>query len=118
MSQTFLKKLNFLIQNITFTSYPGARDSLKDISELSCRSNICPEFFYQLSQICQNIQSLDISFEKDISNGLEDLISSQKNLKKLHIFQSYDCENSKYIITLLEKIPNTLIELDIYGGYH
>src|SRR5207247_835669 len=44
-----------LTQNTTFISYPGARDCLKDLSELHCYSDICPEFFYQLFQICHNI---------------------------------------------------------------
>jgi len=50
MSQiTSLRKLEFtdmsLKQHTTFISYPGARDCLKDLSELSCFSNVCPEFF-------------------------------------------------------------------------
>ena len=68
MSQvTSLRQLTFygidLVQDTshkTLTSYPGARDCLKDLSELYCYSDICPEFFYQLSQICHNISLLDI----------------------------------------------------------
>src|SRR5205823_12560807 len=50
-------ELSLLRQNITFTSYPGARDCLKDLSELYCHSDIRPEYFYQLSQICNTIQT-------------------------------------------------------------
>src|SRR5436190_9936339 len=46
--------------DITFTIFPGAKDSLKNLSELKCSSNVCPEFFYQLSQVCHNIQKLYI----------------------------------------------------------
>ena len=60
ISQTSLRKLTFdLSLNIPkFTSFPGAKDCLKNLSELCCDSNIHPEFFYQLSQICHNLQSL------------------------------------------------------------
>jgi len=87
-----------LIQNATFTSYPGARACLKDLSELYRGSDICPEFFYQLSKICHNIQVLRVTYQKVISNGLADLISTQQNLKYLCIFQFYDCENLRYDI--------------------
>ncbi|PKC63261.1 hypothetical protein RhiirA1_464017 [Rhizophagus irregularis] len=108
-----------LSPNITFTSYIGARDCLKDLSELYCYSNICPQFFYQLSEICHNIQLFDITFKNVISNGLTDLISVQQNLKNLQIFQSYDCNDlTTDIITSFKKISNTVIILYIYGGEH
>src|SRR6266542_2827229 len=50
---------------------------MKEISVLTCYSNIPSEFFYQLAQLCHNIQSLCITFEIQISNGLKDLTSSQ-----------------------------------------
>ncbi|RIA83604.1 hypothetical protein C1645_833540 [Glomus cerebriforme] len=123
MSQmSSLKKLEFFNlssrSNIVFISYPGASECLKDLSELYCYSDIRPEFFYQLSQICHHIQSLDILFKRIITNGLTNLISVQKNLKNLHIFQSYDCEDIRDIITSLTKIPNTLIKLNLFGGQH
>jgi hypothetical protein len=106
-------------QNITFISYPGARDCLEHLSKLRCRSDVYPEFFYQLSQMCHNIQSLIISFKKDISNGLIDLISAQKNLKYLSLSQSYNgCKDLKDIITSITKFPNSLIRLNLDGGSH
>src|SRR5581483_4010931 len=57
MDQTSLKRLNFFpYQNINFTVYPGAKDCLKNLSELCCNSNVSYEFFYNLSHICHNIQ--------------------------------------------------------------
>ncbi|RIA80896.1 hypothetical protein C1645_837877 [Glomus cerebriforme] len=114
-----LKKINFYwhIPNIIFTSYPGAKDCLKDLLELHCNSNIYSEILYQLSQICNNIQSIIIEFEEIISNGLKELISVQQNLKYLSISQSYDCEGMKDIIPSLNKLSNTLIKLNLYGGY-
>jgi len=121
MKVTSLRTLEFrycvlIKQNATFISYSGAKDCLKNLSELYCNSNICPEIFYQLSQICQNIQSLGIAYEKDISNGLADLISAQQNLKYFNIIKIYDCKNLTNMITLLKKIPNNLVKLDIHGG--
>src|SRR6266498_3544595 len=87
MNQTSLKRLDYSsISNYTtylpFTTYPGAMDCLRNLSEFKCNSDdLSSEFFYQLSQICHNIQSLTITFEKVISNGLADLISVQRNLK-------------------------------------
>ncbi len=60
-------------------------DCMKDLSVLTCYSNIPSEFFYQLAQLCHNIQSLCITFEIRISNGLKDLTSSQNNLKHLSL---------------------------------
>ena len=76
MSQTSLRELTFdLLLNIpNFTSFPGAKDCLKNLSELYCSSDIYPEFFYQLSQLCCNIQLLNITFVKAISNGLSNLM--------------------------------------------
>src|SRR5205085_2932308 len=75
---------------------------------------IYPEFFYQLSQICHNIQSLKIRFEEVISNGLSDLIFIQKNLKYLELSQFCDEGLSKDFtdtIPSLTKHSNTLIKL-------
>src|SRR5436190_2236261 len=89
-----LKTLSFFQNHlVTFTTYPGAEDCLKNLSKLSCYSNNCPEFFYQLSQICHNIQTLYIEFRDVVSNGLTDLISVQKNLKHLDLSQYIYCKN-------------------------
>src|ERR1044072_7953208 len=91
-----LKKLVFCwssLNNIPkFTSFPGANDCLKDLSELQCYSENDPELLYQLSQICRNLQSLRIEFTKVISNGLADLVSVQRNLKHLDLSHWYVCE--------------------------
>ena len=85
-----LTYFNFLhyINYISFTCFPGARNCLKDLTQLHCSSNIGveSEFLYHLSQMCHKIQSLNITFEHDIQNGLTDLISVQKNLKNLNRF--------------------------------
>ena len=67
-------------------------------------------FFYQLSQICHNIQLLDISFYGVISDGLADLISVQQNLKLLRLDNCLTTD----ITNSLAKLPNTLIELKLY----
>ena len=65
---------------------------MTDLSVLTCDSEIRPEFFYRLAQLCHNIQSLCIIFEIRISNVLKDLISAQINLKHLtlQVRENYD----------------------------
>jgi hypothetical protein len=117
MSQiTSLKELHISEDlNVILTSYSGAKECLRNLSELHCSSNISPNIFYQLSQICHNITTLNIMFKKYTSNGLTDLISIQKNLKYLGITQIYDCYDLSYIIPSLTEIlsDNTLIKLCI-----
>src|SRR6266480_3262915 len=88
-----LKKIEFYNSlNIpNFTLFPEAKHCLKNLTELYCYSDIYPEFFSQLSQICCNIQLLSLYFGKVISNGLADLTSIQQNLKYLNMY-FYDCE--------------------------
>src|ERR1051325_1163878 len=79
INQTSLKELTFpsypLLNIPNFTSFPGVKDCLENLSKLCCDSDIYPAFFYQLSQVCHNLQSLSITFDNVISNGLADLIS-------------------------------------------
>src|SRR2546425_7717636 len=74
-----------ILRNSSFTYLPGTKDCLRDLSGLCCSSNIRSEFFYQLSQICHNLQTLTIKFVSDVSNELKELISSQNNLKNLYL---------------------------------
>ncbi|GBB98782.1 hypothetical protein RclHR1_03320008 [Rhizophagus clarus] len=119
MSQiTSLKELYFLeVSNANLISYSGAKDCLSNISELHCNSNISPDFFYQLSQICHNISTLNIMFIEDTSIGLKELISVQRNLKHFGITQ-YDCKDLSYIIPSLKEnlSDNTLIKLRLNTG--
>jgi hypothetical protein len=95
MSQTSLRELTFssypplIIPK--FTSFPGAKDCLKNLSELCCDTDHYPEFFYQLSQICHNLQSLTIKFKSNVSSELKELIFSQNNLKSLK-YKRYNIE--------------------------
>src|SRR5205085_2737833 len=87
-----LKKLIILTTcNITFTSFPGARDCLTDLSELELHqtSYVHSEFFYELSQICHNLQSLTICIGNNVSNGLKELVSSHNNSKFLNLSVQY-----------------------------
>ncbi|GBB83135.1 hypothetical protein RclHR1_00010017 [Rhizophagus clarus] len=119
---TSLKKLSYRTcvidhrKNITFTNFPGSRECLTDLSELSSDSDIHSEFFYQLSQICHNIQSINIIFEKSISHGLKKLIISQNNLKYLSLCQNHNSIGWTDIIPSLTKHSNTLIRLKISGN--
>src|SRR5581483_6927719 len=101
--------------NTTFSLYPGAKECLTNLSKLSCRSDIYSEFFYQLSQMCNNIRSLKIRITDVISNGLADLISVQKNLKYLDIIgrNTIPDENLLRITHSLTKHSNTIIKLNL-----
>jgi hypothetical protein len=95
-----------------FIYTPGAKICLSNLTELWCRSDICSDFFYQMSQICHNIQSLTIKFICSISDGLTDLICSQNNLKNVSLEKADD--EVKAIIpslTSLTKFSLTLTEL-------
>ncbi|RIA79560.1 hypothetical protein C1645_840412 [Glomus cerebriforme] len=110
-----LKKLTFLqYSDINFDFYPGAKDCLKNLSELSCNSNISSEIFYQLSQICQNILSLTLFYTEIVSKGLKDLISAQKNLKYLTINYNAGGRSLDDLIPLFTN-PNNLSKLCFYG---
>jgi len=55
---------------------------MRDLSELRCSSNLSSDFYCQLSQTCQNLQSIYIEFQdNNVSNELKELISLQNNLK-------------------------------------
>jgi hypothetical protein len=117
-----LKSLVFLsFSDITLSLYPGAKDCLKNLTELRCSSDISTELLYQLSQICCNIQSFTLEFERTISNGIADLISAQRNLKCFEMSLYYDLTANRLtniIPTLMTKLPNTLTKLSLYGGYN
>jgi hypothetical protein len=118
---TSLKKLSYYTNNsktvnLSFLRYPGAKDCLRNLSKLSCNSNVKPAFFYKLSQICHNIQSLTIEFKSSISAGLKDLISSQNSLKYLSLSQTYGIIDFTVIVPSLLKHSNSLIKLKIYGS--
>ncbi|RIA80895.1 hypothetical protein C1645_865948 [Glomus cerebriforme] len=118
MSQiTSLKELKFMqFSSINFTLYPGSKDCLKNLSKLNCSSNDSHEIFYQLSHFCHNLSSLKITIGNDISNGLIDLISVQKNLKDLGIIHLYDCDKDiiSTLSSLSTNLPDTLIKLQLY----
>ncbi|GBB84824.1 hypothetical protein RclHR1_01140013 [Rhizophagus clarus] len=94
--------------------YPEARDCLKNLSELHCGSCISSEIFYQLSQLCQNILLLDINHDSHSGtlDGLAHLISVQRNLKHFILIQYFNNLN-KNITSLITKLPNTLIKLNL-----
>ncbi len=110
-----LKLLDYVktVPKIPFTYFPGAKNCLTDLSTFNCDSDIYSEFFFQLSQLCHNIQSLTIKFVNQVSNGLKELISSQNNLKYLTL-SAYEDEDWGNVIPALKRHHNTLISLRIY----
>ena len=102
--------INISYHNISFTYFSGARDCLTDLLALGCSSNAHSEFFYQLSQVCHNLQSLTISFDYYVEDGLKELISSQNNLKNLSL-TAHKGRNWADVIPALNKHSNTLTKL-------
>jgi hypothetical protein len=108
--------------NISFPNVPEARD----LSELCCSSNLSSDFFYQLSQICHNLQSISILFDEDDDdddddvlnelNELKVLIFSQNNLKYLTL-SAFGCNSWEYIIPAIIKHSHTITKLRLYGEY-
>ncbi|RIA99345.1 hypothetical protein C1645_811584 [Glomus cerebriforme] len=101
------------------------KDCLKNLSELFCSSDSF-EFLYRLSGICQNILSLNLSLDDDgicqkilsllgldddVSEGLTNLISAQKNLKVLRITYYSEESLGKIINSFIN--PNNLIQLSL-----
>ncbi|CAB4393063.1 unnamed protein product [Rhizophagus irregularis] len=76
----YYNKLYTKYNVLDFINFPGANDCLKNLSKLICYSYINSEFFFQLSKICHNINSLVIKFEITVSVGIKDLIYYQNNL--------------------------------------
>ncbi|PKC66954.1 hypothetical protein RhiirA1_459021 [Rhizophagus irregularis] len=126
--QMFIKEISslrnlifFPFPYITFSFsllYPEAKDCLKNLSELRCGSDISAGFFYQLSQICFNIQSLTIEFKRIISNGISDMISVQRNLKCFDIILYDNYSMANIMFSLMSKVPKTLIKLVIYSNVY
>ncbi|GBC42525.2 hypothetical protein GLOIN_2v1784405 [Rhizophagus irregularis DAOM 181602=DAOM 197198] len=121
---TSLKSLDYsfcIDSNVEFIYSPGTKICLKDLVELRCDTNISPEFFSQLSQICHHIQSLIIFFlysnkyhKINIPDGLTDLISSQNNLKSLEL--KNDC-NEKIIRVLTPSLVKSSLTITNIGLY-
>ncbi|CAG8645799.1 10357_t:CDS:1, partial [Funneliformis caledonium] len=105
--------------NVNFINYHGAKDCLRHLSVLKCGSEVNSEFFLQMSKFCNNIQSISLKFEFEISNGLSEFISSQKNLKSISIINNVNWSNWKVILPSLSKHADTLTEMKIkgYGFY-
>ncbi|GBC10274.1 hypothetical protein RclHR1_00950011 [Rhizophagus clarus] len=113
-----LKKLVLLPYEDTIPNFIlnlEAKDCLKNLSELRCDSNISPEIFYQLSQMCHNISLLHLHwYYPYFTDGLTDLISVQRNLKHFVMTQD-DCNIGNTSLSLITKLPNTLIKLNLYN---
>ncbi|CAG8634527.1 12526_t:CDS:2 [Funneliformis caledonium] len=106
------------VPKVIFSYLPGAKNCLKDLRVFKCNSNICSEFFYQLSRICHNIQFLDIELESEITNGLIVFLSAQQNLKYLKLKNNLVDLDWTAIIPSLIKHTYTLTKFNLCGeGY-
>ncbi|CAG8609168.1 9979_t:CDS:1 [Funneliformis mosseae] len=116
MNQTSLKHLCFFTRknlNLPCFNYPGEDDCLRDLTELKCGSDLYPDIFYKLSQLCHNLRSLKIIFGNSVSNGLSELVSVQKHIKCLELNFCDLWANKSQPFT---NFPNTLTKLCISQG--
>jgi hypothetical protein len=105
-------------KDIKFDQFPGAKRCLNNLTEFNCSSDIESGIFYQISRICHNIQILNIKFGNDTSNGLAELISSQKNIKSVTLQNYYTTtDNGREVIDTLKKFSTTLIKLKIRKSF-
>ncbi|RIA91597.1 hypothetical protein C1645_821825 [Glomus cerebriforme] len=89
-------------------------DCLIDLSELYCSSELPSEFFYQLSQKCHNLLSLNLRIlTMNFDIELKKLISLQNNLKNLIL--KVDKGDWADIIPILIKHSNTFTKLHLHG---
>ncbi|CAG8601256.1 5572_t:CDS:1 [Funneliformis mosseae] len=102
---------------VHFAYFPGAINCLKFLQVFICSSDLYSEFYYQLSQVCQQIQSLTIRFKAIFSNGLKDLIYLQNNLEFLTLTHSDGWTNATDISPLFTKHSNNLTKLEIRGDF-
>jgi hypothetical protein len=98
----------YRLNHFSFTYFPGARN----LSELYCKSNLPSNFFYQLSQVCNSLQSISIEFGVSVSNELKELISLQNNLKNITLIL-FEAKFAS-IIPFLTKNSNTITKLHIF----
>ncbi|GBB91479.1 hypothetical protein RclHR1_01880010 [Rhizophagus clarus] len=117
---TSLKKLDISpcddLPIMTFTSFPGAKNCLRNITELQCYSSINSEFFYHLTQYCHYIQSLSVEFRDNIiSNELKEfLFSIQNNLKYFNIIQANKSPDlTELVSSFTPKLYNTVYEFHL-----
>ena len=83
MNQTSLKTLDRYvyesdyIRNVSCLTYLGAMNCLRNLSELRCGSELPVGFLRWLSEYCHHLQTLRITIQHVISDGLSELISVQ-----------------------------------------
>ncbi|PKC73082.1 hypothetical protein RhiirA1_451554 [Rhizophagus irregularis] len=124
ISRTSLKILNYTMNkrkimkipyDIMLTEFPGARDCLKNLIELRCINEVRPEVFYQLSQVCHNIETIKIFGSLSHDNGMKKLIILQDNLKCLEVKKLHSSELNGILCSLNNKQLNTITKLHLKG---
>ncbi|CAI2183728.1 14153_t:CDS:2 [Funneliformis geosporum] len=100
-------------QDVTYSTYPGTVRCLKDLSELTCTSDVFSEFFYHIFKICKNLRLIKLVIvECNITRSLSDLFSAMKDLKHIKIVPNCGWDDfTEYLCEL----PNSLIKLEIYA---
>ncbi|CAG8723234.1 13136_t:CDS:2, partial [Funneliformis mosseae] len=89
--------------------FPRANQALSQLNEFQSKSEMNSLFFYGLSQICRNIQKLDVFYTRE-NSGLVTLIELQHELKYFTLSTDIFLDTpSPYYDSPCESIGNALI---------
>ncbi|CAG8473530.1 14882_t:CDS:1 [Funneliformis mosseae] len=110
MKNTYLKKLCIATNKnqTNFLDYQGREVCLSNLSEFKCCSNISSDMLHKLSITCKHLKTLRIKLKESVSDGLEELITSQSNLKYLDLRFCYK-------ESPIQLFPITLTKLRMVG---
>ncbi|CAG8439653.1 11460_t:CDS:1 [Funneliformis mosseae] len=102
----------FLEPNVPYITFPGADVCLQKLCEFFGDSSIKSEYCSRLADFCKGIQKFNLQLDEDVNEGLDKLISVQRNLKDLEILFNKRCTNFG---PPLMNLANSLIKLNING---
>ncbi|CAI2182261.1 19217_t:CDS:1 [Funneliformis geosporum] len=100
---------------IPFYHFPGANDSLINITSLTldCKLTYSDQFFYALSGVCKRVKKLSLLHSKD-SNSLIYFITSLDHLEELYIGDSSAFFQAKSTSEQLEQQAQSLKGLELH----
>ncbi|EXX69913.1 uncharacterized protein OCT59_026620 [Rhizophagus irregularis] len=88
------KYINIISLQHQIFYFPGAKDRLEPLYELTCDTSIGSSYFHGLARFCQNIQRLIIINKKmKMNQGLVQLIENQRNLKYFELRDDFNEED-------------------------
>ncbi|CAI2168493.1 3353_t:CDS:1 [Funneliformis geosporum] len=121
-----IRKLNFYTQideddtpHVDFGSFPGAVNTLMNVTTLACCTDQDPRFFQTIVS-CKRLEAITLYMQKEFSDGLMDTINAQNNLKDINIQREEKSTNWPVIADSMENHPThrntiTIVNLSFKG---